>query len=101
MTTTTLQRTEFDRPAGVVAVLLAAAALAPANFGGDGENGGTVEYAVSLGVSAVLAALLFGYVLPRSDRPARAALWCAGIAVLLLPAFWSGLPIVLGTAAVV
>lgn len=98
--TTTLPRID-ERLAGALAVLVAAAALAPANFGASpGENGGAAEYAVSVGLCAVLAGILFGIVLPRAERPARAAAWCAGLGVLSLAVFWSGLPFVLGAGAI-
>ena len=52
-------------------------------------------------VLLVVAATLFFFVVPRaarSSRPAVVGLVCGIIGLLLLPAFWSGLPIVLGTA---
>ena len=99
--TTTLPRLD-ERLAGVVAVGLAAAALAPANFGASpGESGGPAEYAATVGLCAVLSALLYGWVLPRAERPGRAAIWCAGLAVVSLVVYWSGLPFVLGTGAIV
>ena len=106
MTTTTSttmqQRTIDERVAGAIAVLVAAAAMAPANFATSaGENGGAAEYAAMLGLCVAVAAGVFGFVLPRVERPGRAALWLAGLAVVLLPAFWSGLPIILGAGAVV
>ena len=52
-------------------------------------------------VLLVVAAVLFVVVVPRasrSNRPAVAGLVCSILGLLLLVAFWSGLPIVLGTA---
>lgn len=90
-----------ERRAGLAAVALAAAALAFANFGGaESENGGAVEYAIGLALCAVVAAILFGRVLPRVERPGRAAWWLAAGAVVTLAVFWSGLPIILGAAAI-
>jgi hypothetical protein len=88
---------------GLAAAALTAVALAAANFISteSSENGGGIEYAVTLGGSLVLALVLFGWVIPRIDRPARAGLVVGLIAVLSLAAFWSGLPYVLGPAAVV
>ena len=54
---------------------------------------------MAVGLCAVLAGILFGLVLPRAERPARAAAWCAGLGVLSLVVFWSGLPSVLGAGA--
>ncbi len=54
---------------------------------------------------AVVTGVVFGWAVPRSlagDRPGRAGLAYAVIAALLvLPAFWTGLPFVLGVAAVI
>jgi hypothetical protein len=53
-------------------------------------------------VLLAVAAVLFLFVVPRaarSDHPAVAGLICGIVGLLLvLPAFWSGLPIVLGAA---
>jgi hypothetical protein len=52
-------------------------------------------------VLLVVAAALFYFVVPRaarSNRPAVAGIVCSILGVLLLVAFWSGLPIVLGAA---
>ncbi len=52
-------------------------------------------------VLLVVAAALFFFVVPRasrSNRPAVTGLVCSILGVLLIVAFWSGLPIVLGTA---
>ncbi|MBA2461592.1 MAG: hypothetical protein H0V45_07510 [Actinobacteria bacterium] len=86
---------------GVAAVVLTAVALAVANFVGSGDNGGGTEYALTLGGSLLLALALFGWVIPRTDRPARTGLMVGLMAILSLAAFWSGLPYVLGPAAVV
>ncbi len=54
-------------------------------------------------VILIVAALLFFYVVPRaasSHRPAIAGLVCSILGLLLVVVFWSGLPIVLGTAGV-
>ena len=52
-------------------------------------------------VLLIVSALLFFYVVPRaanSNRPAIGGLVCSILGLLLVIAFWSGLPIVLGTA---
>jgi hypothetical protein len=87
---------------GLGAAALAAVALAGANFvGGDDQNGGAGPYAVTLAVSIAVAAGLFGWAIPRSERPGRAGLAVAVVALLSLPVYWLGLPYVLGPAAVV
>ena len=96
----TLSR-QYINGIGLAAAVLTAAALAAANFAGSGENGGGAEYAVTLGGSLILALALFGWVIPRSNRSARAGLIVGLLAILSLAAFWSGLPFVLGPAAVV
>jgi len=52
-------------------------------------------------VLLVIAAITFLLFVPRaarSNRPAVPGLVCGVLGLLLLPVFWSGLPIVLGTA---
>ena len=97
--TTTFQRIQDERLAAVLSLLITVAALAFANFGGNGDNGGLGPYAVSVGASAILAAVLFLRVLPSTDEPGRAAWILAALAVLTCVAFWSGLPFVLGMGA--
>jgi hypothetical protein len=87
--------------AGLAAAALTAVLLAVANFTGSTENGGGVEYAVTLGFSLAVAAALFGLAIPRVERPARAGLIAGVLAVLSVAVFWSGLPYVLGPAAIV
>jgi hypothetical protein len=98
--TTTLHRIQDEKLAGALALLITAGALAFANFGGAGANGGAGAYAVCVGVCAVLAALLFGRVLPNAADPARAAWILAALALATCLVFWSGLPFVLGMGAV-
>jgi hypothetical protein len=100
MNTTTLHRMQDERLAGGLAVLITAIAVAFANFGGSGDNGGTVPYAVSVGVCAIVAAVLFARVLPGAANPARAAWILAALALVACAVFCSGLPIVLGMGAV-
>ncbi len=63
----------------------------------------TSEIYIILGVVAVAAALVFGFVVPRGLRHETAggrALAMAVVgALLVVPAFWSGLPVVLGSGA--
>ena len=96
---TTLTPIADERLAGGLALLVAAAALAAANFTGDGSNGGAGAYAFGLAIVAVLALVLFGRVLPGVANPARAGWILAGLALASCVVFWSGLPFVLGFAA--
>ncbi|HEX8086132.1 MAG TPA: hypothetical protein VF529_17695 [Solirubrobacteraceae bacterium] len=98
--TTTLHRIQDERVAGTLALLLAAVGLAFANFIAGGDNGGLGPYAVCLGVSAILAAVLFGRVLPQAGNPGRDGWILAGVALASCVVFWSGLPFVLGMGAV-
>jgi hypothetical protein len=85
---------------GIAAAALTAAALAVANFGGGGD-GGTGPYVVTLAVCIGIAVVLFGWAIPRTTHPARAGLIAGALGLLSLPVFWSGLPYVLGPAAIV
>ena len=88
---------------GLLAAALTAAVLAVANFVGaePGEHGGGAEYAVTLGLSLLVAAAIFGWAIPRSGRPGYVGVVVGTLAILSIAAFWSGLPYVLGPAAVV
>ena len=96
---TTLTPIRDERLAGGLAVLVAAAALAVANFSGTGENGGAEAFAFGVGLVAVLALVLFGRVLPAVEHPARAGWILAVLAVASCVVFWSGLPFPLGFGA--
>jgi hypothetical protein len=98
--TTTLHRMQDERLAGGLAVLIAIGALALANFGGTGDDGGAGPYAITAGVCVIVAAVLFGRVLPATANPARASWILAALALVTCVVFWTGLPIVLGMAAV-
>jgi cation transport ATPase len=98
--TTTLHRMQDERLAGGLAVLIAIGALAFANFGDNGDNGGAGAYAVAVGLSAIVAAILFARVLPAAANPARAGWILAALALATCVVFWTGLPFVLGMAAV-
>lgn len=87
--------------AGAAAAALAGVALAAANFVSEGENGGVGPYLATLAVSVVIAGVLFGWAIPRADRPGRSGLIAAVVALLSVPVFWTGLPYVLGPAAIV
>ena len=87
---------------GIAAALLTAVALAAANFIGEaGDNGGGPAYAMTLAVSLLVAIGLFGWVIPRTTRPAKVGLVVGVVALLSIAAYWTGLPYVLGPAAIV
>ena len=98
--TTEQARTTKARPAaiGVLAGVVAAGCIAA--FAHDWR-----EIAFSVVLLAVVTAVVFGVVVPRALRKESAggtALALAIPAVLLaMPAFWSGLPLVLGLAGVI
>src|SRR3954453_10005962 len=88
----------------VLAVAMAAVFLAIANFGIVVEhtgNGGTGPYLVTVALTAVVAAALLFWALRRSTAsPDRWALVLGILAVVLLAAFWSGLPFAFGVGAI-
>ena len=98
--TTTLHRMQDERLAGGLAVLIAIGALAAANFSGGGDEGGAAPYAITLGACVIVAVVLFGRVLPATTNPARASWILAALGLVTCFVFWTGLPIVLGMAAV-
>jgi hypothetical protein len=89
---------------GPLAVAIAVAAMAIANFAGNGDNGGAGPFAAAAFVAIVVGALLFTRVVPRAiegDRPGRTALVLAALSVVTIVVFWIGLPQVLAPAAIV
>jgi hypothetical protein len=93
-----------ERVVAPIVALIAIGALAVANFVGDGENGGAGPFAITAVITLAVAALLFARVVPGARESAgagRTALVLAVLAVLTLAVFWSGLPQVLGPAAIV
>lgn len=82
-----------------LALLITTGALAFANFSG-GENGGVGPYAVCVVVCAILAAVLFGRVLPNVADPVKVGWILAALALVTGVVFWTGLPFVLGMGAV-
>ena len=81
-------------------MLIATGALAVASFSGNGDNGGPAPYAITVAGCAVVAAVLFARVLPGAANPGRASWILAALALITCVVFWTGLPIVLGMAAV-
>lgn len=102
MTTITASRPVTSRGAvagtGFASALVAAAGTA---FGAHDW----AEIAVVWGVIAAATLLVFGLVVPRALRRESAGGTALGLSipalVLLIPAYWSGLPLVLGVAGLV
>jgi hypothetical protein len=63
------------------------------------------EIAIALATITVAAGLVFGLVVPRALRRGSAPGWSVGLGVVAvlatMPAFWSGVPLILGVAAAV
>ena len=97
---TTMSRTMDERLTGAAALVLALAGVAYANFAAGGENGGAGPFAVTAVVLVLAAALVYGRVLPDAANRAKVAIWCAALAAVTLVAFWTGLPMLLGIAAI-
>ena len=97
--TTTIHRMQNEWLAAGLALVITTVALAFANFSG-GDNGGVGPYVVCVGVCAILAAVLFGRVLPNAEDPARAGWILAAFALVTCLVFWTGLPFVLGMGAI-
>lgn len=85
----------------IVAVLVAILSVVLPPVIPDQLSSLPIVVVVLLVISAVL--FFFFLVVPwaaRSNRPAVAGLVCGIIGIVFLPAFWSGLPVVLGAASV-
>jgi hypothetical protein len=83
---------------GVLSVILAAALAAWGTFGGSGDNG-VGEYLVVVAISVVAAAIVFGAVIPRTERSgmyARNGVILSVLGILSVFVFWTGLPPILG-----
>ena len=102
MTTITVSRPDTSRGA-VAGIGIATALVAMGGTAFGAHNWG--EIIIVCGIIAVATALLFGLVVPRALRKESAGGTALGLAipalVLLVPAFWSGLPLVLGVAGLV
>jgi hypothetical protein len=88
--------------------VLAAAALSIFSVYGDGTLSGAQQANQEAAlpwiivVTVIVAALLFGLAVPRLLRSRRMSGWSLALGaagILVLPAYWSGLGIVLGAAA--
>ena len=97
--TTTPSSTLTTRSAGLIGVAVAAVAAALTTFFAHG-------WGEAIGMTALIAvvgAVVYGYVVPRALRKESAGGTALALAIpaalLVVPAFWTGLPLVLGVAA--
>src|SRR5690348_18237624 len=103
VTTTAAPTTPRLKPTavGTTGFVLAMVIIVAGNYNvPKGENGGTGPAISTAVLSALLAAALFGWVIPRIRRPERATLILGIVCVLSLAAFWSGITPVLAAATV-
>ena len=104
MTTTATSTAAPRTPAGSAPLAGAAATILGAAGTVYGAHNWT-EIFVTVPALAVVAGFVYGYVLPRALRKESAGGTALGLSIpavlLTLPAFWSGLPMVLGVAAVI
>ena len=86
---------------GAAAAAAALVGLGFANFvTTDGENGSASDFLMMAPIAVALAAVLFLWVLPRTRPQGPARVWFGVLSLLAFPAFWSGIPMVLGVAAI-
>lgn len=104
MTTTTTSAPTAATPMlteGAVAVAASLVALGFANFfTTEGQNGSASDFLMMAPIAVGVAAVLFLLVLPRTRPHGPARIVLGILALLTFPAFWSGVPVVLGVAAV-
>jgi hypothetical protein len=90
---------------GPIAAAAAVAATALANLGNltshTDENGGFGTFLSCALIALVVAAILFGWAVPRWQGSQRASLVLAGLSVVSLGAFWAGMPLLFGPATIV
>jgi hypothetical protein len=102
MTTTTTHPGSASTARGLVPAVAATSTLVALGFTALGAHDWS-ELLVVGAVIVVTAAVVFGLVVPRALRKESAGGTALALAVpaalLVVPAFWSGLPMVLGAAA--
>jgi len=96
-----LRRPRLAAPTlGMIGLVLALIIVFAGNYHvQSGENGGTGPGIATGAICLVLALALFGYVVPRARNLNRTALILAGLAVVSVLVFWSGVTPVLTSAA--
>jgi chromate transport protein ChrA len=105
-----------SRPRGVVAAAGAAALVVAGGlvaYGAYGDPSPKADQRSAVpflvGICVVLAAVVFGMLVPKGlralrDATSHATRWPLAfgiVAVVLMPAFWSGAPIIVGTGALI
>jgi hypothetical protein len=103
VTTTAAPTTPRLKPAAVGATgfVLAMVIIVAGNYNvPKGENGGTGPAISTAVLSAAVAAVLFGWLVPRVRKPVRATIFLGVVTVVSLAAFWSGITPVLAAATV-
>lgn len=106
VTTTHISQARSDSPdhrvVGVAAAVIGLASLVVANFVTPGDNGGPGEFAATGTFTLVVAAIVFGLVVPRArenGRFVRSALILTALSVLGGVFFFSGLAQITAPAA--
>ena len=104
MTATTTRTSALRAPAtGVLAavgLVLAAIVIFLGNYNVQpGENGGTSDAIVTAVLCVIVAAVLFGLVVPRFKGREGAVLVLGILTVLSIAVFWSGITPILAAAA--
>jgi hypothetical protein len=91
-----------DLAVGAVGLLVGLVIVFLGNYHVDkGENGGTGPGIVTAIICVVLAAVLFGYVVPRAQNLERTTIILSALAIVSIVAFWSGVTPILAAAALV
>jgi hypothetical protein len=88
---------EIGIAVGVSLFAVAAMAVDHLLVDGDPDFGDLFTFLLSSGLALVLAAIVFGIVVPRAraagaERAAKRALVCSLLSMLALPSLWLGLP---------
>ena len=100
--TTTTATSRMPKPAVLAAIgaVLAAIVIFAGNYKVQpGENGGLGPAIVTAVICVVVAALLFGLVVPRFAGSERTVIVLGVLTVLSIAAFWSGVTPLLAAAA--
>jgi hypothetical protein len=82
----------------VASAAIEAGLTAIGTFSGDNDHEWR-QYLIVLGIIVVATAIIFYVIVPRIDRLGRGALILGVLAVLTIPVFWLGLPVLFAGAA--
>jgi hypothetical protein len=98
-TTTATSRTPKPAVLAAIGAVLAAIVIFAGNYNVQpGENGGVGPAIVTAVICVVVAALLFGLVVPRFEGSERTVIVLGVLTVLSMAAFWSGVTPLLAAA---